>query len=109
MIDVYKNKRQEPRVKIPTHVIVSGSDADGEPFRCETVTVDVSPHGASLALELPLRRGAIIDFAARDYSFHTRAVVRSIDSDRATGATIVGIEYLDDRCNPIVIWNGPAS
>ena len=108
MFDVYQNKRHEPRVKLHTHVIVSGCDANGEKFLCDTVTVDVSPHGASLALDHPMRCGDVVEFVARDYMFHTRAVVRSVDQDRTTGTTIVGVEYLDAARNPIVIWNPPS-
>jgi hypothetical protein len=104
MFDVYQNKRREPRVRLHTRVTLSGRDTNGEKFLCETVTVDVSPHGASLAVDHPLSQGEIVDFATRDYSFHTRAVVRSVERDRTTGTTVVGVEYLDDARNPVVIW-----
>ena len=104
MFDMYKNKRREPRVKLHTHVTISGRDANGERFHCETVTVDVSPHGASLAIDYPVGQGEVVDFATRDYSFHTRAVVRSVERDRITGSTVVGVEFLDDARNPLVIW-----
>ena len=109
MLDVYKNKRREPRVKLHTHVTVSGCDANGDLFTCETVTVDVSPHGASFVIESPMRSGAIVDFSTRDYRFQTRAVVRSVDRDRATGNVIVGVEYLDEAKNPVVIWTTPSA
>lgn len=109
MFDVFQNKRREPRVKIHTHVTVSGHDANGVMFTCETVTVDVSPHGAALAINHPVRCGTILDFATRNYSFRTRAVVRSVEHDRASGGVIVGLEYLDDLTNPVVIWSRPES
>jgi PilZ domain-containing protein len=109
MFDVYSNKRREPRVKLHTHVTVSGCDANGDMFTCDTVTVDVSPHGASFMIESPMRCGSIVDFSTRNYQFRTRAVVRAVDRDRATGNVIVGVEYLDEAKNPVVIWDTPAA
>ena len=109
MFDVYKNKRREPRVKLNTHVTVSGRDANGDPFAYDTVTVDVSPHGASFMIENPMRCGTIVDFITRDYTFRSRAVVRSVDCDRSTGNVIVGVEYLDEATNPLVIWAPPSA
>lgn len=104
MLDVYNNKRREPRVKIHTRVIVAGCDCNGEDFRAETTTVDVSPHGASVCLEQNLVRGSVVEFATQGYSFRTRAVVRAIEADRSSGTHLVGLEYLDDAVNPVVIW-----
>ena len=109
MFDIYRNKRREPRVKLHTHVTVSGCDANGDLFTFDTVTVDVSPHGASFTMEDPMRCGSIIEFVTRDYTFRTRAVVRSVDRDRATGNVIVGVEYLDEAKNPVVIWTTPSA
>ena len=109
MFDVYKNKRREPRVKLHTHVTVSGHDANGDLFTYDTVTVDVSPHGASFTIDNAMRCGSIVDFVTRDYTFRTRAVVRSVDRDRATGNVIVGVEYLDEATNPVVIWATPSA
>lgn len=104
MLDVYNNKRREPRVKIHTRVIVAGSDSNGDDFRAETTTVDVSPHGASVCLDQSLVRGSVVEFATQGYAFHTRAVVRIIEADPLTGSFVVGLEYLDDAVNPVVIW-----
>lgn len=104
MLDVYNNKRREPRVKIHTRVLVVGCDANGDDFRAETTTVDVSPHGASVCLEQNLVRGSVVEFATQGYSFRTRAVVRAIEPDRVNGTYLVGLEYLDDAVNPVVIW-----
>jgi hypothetical protein len=104
MLDVFQSKRREPRVKLHTKVIVTGRDANGEVFSAETVTVDVSPSGASLRLESPLACGMVVTFSTRDYYFSTRAVVRSIEADGENGGALVGVEYLDDSRNPLVIW-----
>lgn len=102
-MDIFSKYRREPRVKINTRVLVSGSGEGGE-FCQETVTVDVSPHGAAFPLDFKTKQGAILDFKASDYSFHTQAVVRCVVSDRSTGRVIVGVEYLGDTRNPLVIW-----
>ena len=104
MLDVFKSKRREPRIKLHTKVIVTGRDANGEIFSAETVTVDVSPRGASLMLTSPLSCGTVVNFSTRDYVFSTRAVVRSVEIDRVSGGSLVGVEYLDDSRNPVVIW-----
>jgi len=111
MVSVYSIKRKEPRVKLRTRVTVtvSVSEADGISECFDTTTVDVSPHGASVSLEAPLPLGTVVHFAAQRYQFATRAAVRSITHDRTTGTYLVGIEYLDDVQNPIVVWqkSGP--
>ncbi len=104
MLDVFKAKRREPRVKLHTFVIVTGRDANGEIFSAETVTVDVSPSGAALRISAPLTCGTVLNFSTRDYEFSTRAVVRSVELDRANGGALVGVEYLDESRNPVVIW-----
>jgi len=104
MFDVYRMKRREPRVKLNTRVEITGYDDRGTYFAFTTKTVDVSPHGASVHLESPIPAGTEVSFIAQDYDFRTRAVVRSVDIDRATGFTTVGVEYLDESTNPIVIW-----
>jgi hypothetical protein len=103
MVSVYSVKRREPRVKLNTSVVVTvpGDGAAGPSF--ETTTIDVSPHGASVRLPEPLALGAVVRFAAKRYAFATRATVRSVAADRATGDYCVGLEYLDD-VNPIVGW-----
>ena len=58
MIDVFKAKRREPRVRLNTRVVVTGRDVRGEIFSAETTTVDVSPRGASLPNILVLNRVA---------------------------------------------------
>jgi hypothetical protein len=103
MASVYTVKRKEPRVKLNTPVAVTVSDRDGVGTSFETTTIDVSPHGASVRLAAPVAVGAIVRFAAKNYSFASRAVVRSITHDRGTGEYLVGLEYLDD-VNPIVVW-----
>jgi len=109
MLDVYQNKRREPRVKIHTRVTVSGEDKAGNRFSIDTITVDVSPHGASVCLEQALERGTVVEFATQSYTFRTRAVVRTVDADRSSGTHVVGLEYLDDHVNPVVIWRSPGS
>jgi hypothetical protein len=103
MVSVYTIKRKEPRVKLSTPVTVTVADENGIGTTYETSTIDVSPHGASVRLTAPLAIGAVVSFAARRYSFVTRAVVRSAVHDRASGVYSVGVEYLDKR-NPIVVW-----
>lgn|SRR5262245_33515136 len=104
MLDVFTLKRREPRVKLHTHVIVTGRDANGDVFSAETVTIDVSPRGAALRLQSRVTMGTVLNFATRDYKFSTRAVVRSIENDRENGGSLVGVEYLDESRNPLVIW-----
>jgi PilZ domain-containing protein len=106
MVSVYSSKRKEPRVKLSTRVrlTVSLSEADGISECFDTKTIDVSPRGASVSLDAPLALGTVVHFAAQRYQFATRAAVRSITHDRSTATYIVGLEYLDDVQNPIVVW-----
>jgi hypothetical protein len=106
MVSVYTIKRKEPRVKLSTRVTVtvSVSEEDGISECFDTTTVDVSPRGASVSLDAPLVLGTVVHFAAQRYQFTTRAAVRSVTHDRSTGTYLVGLEYLDDVQNPIVVW-----
>jgi hypothetical protein len=111
MVSVYSSKRKEPRVKLSTRVTVtiSVSEADGISECVDTTTVDVSPRGASVSLGVPLPLGTVVHFAAQRYQFATRAAVRSVVHDRSTGTYLVGLEYLDDVQNPIVVWQKAGS
>lgn len=104
MYDLFKRKRREPRVKLNTSITVSGKDANGQAFSCDTATADVSPHGASFTLDVPIRCGAIVEFRTRNYNFNVRAVVRTVEVDVVAGCSVVGVEYLDEATNPVVIW-----
>ena len=103
MVSVYSLRRKEPRIKLTTQVTVTISDGDGLSESCDTTTIDVSPHGASVRLGAPLALDTVVRFAAKGYPFITRAVVRSIAHDRSSGEYCVGLEYLDGA-NPIVVW-----
>ena len=105
MVSVYAIKRKEPRVKLNTRVRITASHQTGAPETFDTVTLDVSPHGASVRSERSLPLGSVVQFAATGYPFVTRAVVRSVVPDRATGGFTIGLEYADDRTNPIVVWS----
>lgn len=102
MVSVYSIKRKEPRVKIRAAVTLV-HESGGRTTTFETTTIDVSPRGASVALNAPLAIGAIVRFTAKTYAFSTRAVVRSVGHDRVDGEYSVGLEYLD-HANPLVVW-----
>ena len=108
MSDMSFNRRREPRVRIRTAVTVSGCSANGDLFTAHTKTLDVSPHGASVALGVPMRVGTTVDFRNDDGSFATRAAVRCLKRDPATGLSVVGLEYLGEETNPVVPWASAA-
>lgn len=105
MENIYAVKRKEPRVKLHTQVRITTLSQTGPPQTYETVTLDVSPHGASVRIERALPLGSVVQFAAVGYKFETRAVVRSVVPDRLAGDYLIGLEYADDRTNPIVGWS----
>ena len=107
MVSVYALKRKEPRVKLNTKVRITTLPNKGDGMSFETVTLDVSPHGASVHSDLALPLDSVVRFSAVRYVFETRAVVRSITPERASGGYLVGLEYLDDTTNPIVRWKKP--
>jgi hypothetical protein len=102
MPDMSFNRRREPRVRIRTAVTISGCSANGDLFTAHTKTLDVSPHGASVALGVPMRVGTTVDFRNDDGNFATRAAVRCLKRDPVTGLSVVGLEYLGDKPNPVV-------
>lgn len=105
MLNLYSAKRREPRVRLRTRISLSGTDTGGDPFSVESVTIDVSPHGASVLLERDVAIGAQMEFQALKYAFATRAIVRSVYRDRFSGSMAVGLEFLGDTQNPLVIWS----
>jgi hypothetical protein len=109
MADTSLNRRREPRVRIRTYVTVSGCSANGDLFTAHTKTLDVSPHGASVTLGVPMRVGATVDFRNDDGGFSTRAAVRCVKRDPTTGLSAVGLEYLGEATNPIVPWASSAT
>ena len=102
MLNLYATKRKEPRVKLQTKVRVA-AEIDGRFVSVDTATIDVSPNGASVHLDLPLPLGTVVTFASTTYNFETRAVVRAVVPDRARDGYTVGLEYLDKK-NPIIVW-----
>ena len=94
MVSVYALKRKEPRVKLDTKVQITTLPEKSEGVTFETVTLDVSPHGASVHSEVALPLGSIVRFAAIRYVFETRAVVRSITPERTSGGYIVGLKSI---------------
>jgi hypothetical protein len=88
-------------VAVTVSVAISEEDGISESF--DTTTIDISPHGASVRLGVPLPLDSTVRLSAQRYSFETLATVRSITRDRETGAYCVGLEHLDD-VNPIVVW-----
>ena len=102
MASIYSTKRKEPRVKLHTKVRVA-AEIDGRFVSVDTTTIDVSPNGASVHLDLPLPLGTVVTFASTTYHFETRAVIRAVIPDRVKDGYTVGLEYLDKK-NPIIVW-----
>jgi hypothetical protein len=103
-MNVYSIRRREPRVKLTTKALIIDDSVEGSSREIECVTIDLSPHGASVFTEEELPIGTVIHFRGIGYSFDARARIRSVAKDRASGKNILGLEYLDNSTNPLVIW-----
>jgi hypothetical protein len=108
-MNIFSAKRREPRVRLKTRVQIAGRTPENEAFCYETLTLDVSPHGASVLVEAPLPIGTEVTFSAVRYAFHARAVVRSVSLDQETGGCVLGLQYPDHERNPLVIWQAVES
>jgi len=104
MLSAYAIKRREPRVALRTRISLTLSALNKSLTVLETTTTDVSPHGASVNLPTRLEPGTVVGFEAKSYAFVTRAVVRSVAPDPFDGGYSIGLEYLDQSTNPLVVW-----
>ena len=102
-MNIFESRRHEPRVVLKTRAVVIGDAGNGRTLRQEAVTIDVSPHGASVVVADELAIGTYVRYEAIGYFFRTRARVCSCTRDDANGLVILGLEH-PDRANPLVIW-----
>ena len=103
-MDIYSKMRREPRVRLRTRVRIEGTTKETGKFSIETLTLDVSPHGASVVVEKPLPIGTDVEFIASRYPFRAHATVCTVTRDAHTGLKVLGLEYPDGERNPLVIW-----
>ena len=103
MFSIYDLKRKEPRVRLRTRVRLEGRNHDDSRFSLDTVTLDVSPHGASVLCEKSIPIGTVLEFIGTSYPFRAHAIVRSVTRDQESGMAVLGLEYPDDERNPLVI------
>ena len=99
-----RERRREPRLRLRVSVTVEGMRGDGNLFRVDTKTFDVSPSGAGIELPWPIPIGSILEVTAERLGFAARAIVRHNMTDRSTTNSIVGLEFLDGKRLQVVDW-----
>lgn len=100
MIDIWKVKRIEPRIALRLPVVLEGTDVDNTEFREETVTENVSKHGACLIVSHKLTVGNIVTITGSQGKFKSEAVVKGIWIDDTDRRTKIGIQFV----GPVQNW-----
>lgn len=107
-MDAFAVRRREPRVRLGTRALLLARSEDGRALELEGATIDLSPHGVAVTTHEPLPIGAVVKYLAVGYPFMARACVRNSSTDRVTGRVTLGLEFLDEARNPLVIWQEPS-
>jgi hypothetical protein len=106
-MDAFAVRRREPRVRLGTRALIFGRAEDGRTLELEGATIDLSPGGVAVTTHVALPVGSVVKYVAIGYPFAARACVRNSSADRVTGRVTLGLEFLDDARNPLIIWRAP--
>ena len=93
-------RRREARHPISVEVSLMGEDEQGEFFTLETSTVDLSARGAAVLVDRSVLPDTLVELTLQALAFSAWARVRSTRTDPASGAPVVGLEYLGGARNP---------
>jgi hypothetical protein len=100
---VWKLRRGEPRVTLKFPVCLIGKDKADMPFVEDTVTENVSRHGACVETIHEMEVGMMIQVSAFDQRFLAQARVAMIWSRKSqSGKYRVGVRFVDAHENWIV-------
>jgi PilZ domain-containing protein len=100
---VWKLRRGEPRVTLKFPVCLVGKDNADMPFVEDTVTENVSRHGACVETAHAMEVGMMIQVSAFDQRFLAQARVAMIWSRKSpSGKFRVGLRFVDAHENWIV-------
>ncbi|MBZ5537753.1 MAG: PilZ domain-containing protein [Acidobacteriia bacterium] len=100
---VWKLRRGEPRVTLKFPICLIGKDKADRPFVEDTVTENVSRHGACVETIQEMEVGMLIQVSAFDQRFLAQARVAMIWSRRSqSGKYRVGLRFVDAHENWII-------
>jgi PilZ domain-containing protein len=100
---VWKLRRGEPRVTLKFPVCLIGKDKADKPFVEDTVTENVSRHGACVETIQEMEVGMLVQVSAFDQRFLAQARVAMIWSRRSqSGKYRVGLRFVDAHENWII-------
>jgi hypothetical protein len=100
---VWKLRRGEPRVTLRFPISLIGKDKDNKPFVEDTVTENVSRHGACVETVQEMEVGMLIQVSAFDQRFLAQARVAMIWSRKSqSGKFRVGVRFVEAHENWII-------
>jgi len=98
-----QDRRHEVRVLLKVPLVIEGVDIYGKPYREETVTEDVSVHGACIRTTNKLAsQGSQLKISAVEFDFKAVAVVQILWLDDVDGVLKMGVEFTDSEDNWIL-------
>lgn len=101
--DMWKLRREQPRVTLRIPVTLEGADKLGAPFVEETFTENVSRNGMCVETDHLLEVGSIQEVMALSGKFRARAQVVIVWSKKTeSGKFRVGLRFLDPLDNWII-------
>ncbi len=101
--DPWKLRRGEPRVALRIPITLEGTNKIGERFVEETMTENVSSHGACVETANPLDVGAILMVLAFEQRFKAKATVAIVWSRKSLSNKFrVGLRFLEPNENWII-------
>ncbi len=94
-MDQKKERRRDVRILLKVPLVIEGTDIDGMPFREETVTDNVSIHGACIRTRHRVAKGSRLKISAVNFPFKSTALVHLVWVDEVDGVLKMGIEFQD--------------
>lgn len=97
-----EERRRSARIPLKVPLVIEGTDAEGNHFREQTETENVSLQGACLKTVHKMAHGSLLKISAVKFPFKATACVRLVWLDEVDGVLKMGIEFTDNAQNWIL-------
>lgn len=96
------DRRRDARIPLKVPLVIEGVDMEGNPFKEETYTENVSISGACIITRNRIPNGSKLHISAVRFPFNTTAVVQMVWLDEVDGVLKMGVEFPDPTKNWIL-------
>ncbi|HEV7397866.1 MAG TPA: PilZ domain-containing protein [Pyrinomonadaceae bacterium] len=86
---------RNPRVPVEFALQVKGTDSSGKPFQLPAQAVKISRGGATIIIDVEMKRGAVVRLTP-PFGRELDAEVNGVWTDEIDGRRRIGVKLLDD-------------